>query len=152
VAQAAEEITPFDLWHNRHQIDVALVVRYSKVARLLDDEGAIGVARCGRDVESAKTDLDEEQHVERAQKRALHGEEVTGRDTIGLRAQELRPAATSPRSGAEALSCQQSLDRGRPEAKAELAKLPLDPDVAHRMRWRPPAPTTCPTRGQPGPT
>jgi hypothetical protein len=31
VDQAAEEITPFDLWHDRHRVDVALLVRYSKL-------------------------------------------------------------------------------------------------------------------------
>jgi hypothetical protein len=30
VDQATEEITPLDLWHDRHRLDVALPVRYSK--------------------------------------------------------------------------------------------------------------------------
>jgi hypothetical protein len=30
VHQAAEEITPFDLWHDRHRIDVALLLRYAE--------------------------------------------------------------------------------------------------------------------------
>jgi hypothetical protein len=29
--QAAEEITTFDLWHDRHRLDVALPVRYSQL-------------------------------------------------------------------------------------------------------------------------
>jgi hypothetical protein len=31
VDQAAEEITPPDLWHDRHRLDVALLVRYSQL-------------------------------------------------------------------------------------------------------------------------
>ena len=31
VDQATEEITPFDLWHDRHRVDVALLLRCSKL-------------------------------------------------------------------------------------------------------------------------
>jgi len=31
VEQAAEEITPFDLWHGLHRVDVALLLRYAQL-------------------------------------------------------------------------------------------------------------------------
>jgi hypothetical protein len=47
VDQAAEEITPLDLWHDRHRIDGALLVRYSKRDAAVRSLGVVvtGVAR-----------------------------------------------------------------------------------------------------------
>src|SRR5450759_354478 len=107
----------------------AFVQLEAEVARLLGDEGAVRVGRCGRDVQPAGADLDEEQHVERLQERGLHGEEVAGPDAVGLSMQELAPGRTSPRGRAEAFAGEHPLDRTRPNANAELAQLALNPDT-----------------------
>jgi hypothetical protein len=61
----------------------------------------------------------------------LHGEEVTGEHPLGLRTKELRPGRPVPsRSGAEAVSPQQSPDRRRSHPDAEAPELALDPDAA----------------------
>src|SRR5450756_1016959 len=45
--QAAKEITPPDLWHDLHRIDVALLLRYSKLDPAVRSLGVVvtGVAR-----------------------------------------------------------------------------------------------------------
>ena len=45
--QAAEEITPLDLWHGVHRVDVALLLRCSKVNAAVRSLGVVvtGVAR-----------------------------------------------------------------------------------------------------------
>jgi hypothetical protein len=47
VDQAAEEITPFDLWHDRHRLNVALLLRYSQLDAAVRSLGVVvtGVAR-----------------------------------------------------------------------------------------------------------
>jgi hypothetical protein len=42
VDQATEEITPFDLWHGLHRVDVALLVRYSKRDPTVRSLGVVG--------------------------------------------------------------------------------------------------------------
>jgi hypothetical protein len=56
---------------------------------LLGDESAVWVRRRGRDVDTARADLDEEEHVECLEEYGLDGEEVAGEDALGLGAQEL---------------------------------------------------------------
>jgi hypothetical protein len=82
-------------------------------------------------VNTTGSDLDEEQHEQGAKEDRLHGEEVTGKDPIGLRAKELRPGRSVPsRSGPEPVSPQQSSDRRRSHPDAEAPQLALDPDAA----------------------
>ena len=47
VDQTAEEITTFDLWHDLHRVDVALLVRYSKLDAAVRSLGVVvtGAAR-----------------------------------------------------------------------------------------------------------
>jgi hypothetical protein len=42
VDQAAEEITPLDLWHDRHRLNVALLLRYSKLDAAVRSLGVVG--------------------------------------------------------------------------------------------------------------
>jgi hypothetical protein len=42
VDQAAEEITPLDLWHDLHRLDVALPVRYSQRDPAVRSLGVVG--------------------------------------------------------------------------------------------------------------
>jgi hypothetical protein len=50
-----------------------------EIARLLGDEGGIGIASGHRYVNTAGSHLDEEQHVQGAKESRLHGEEVTSK-------------------------------------------------------------------------
>ena len=45
--QTAEEITTFDLWHDRHRVDVALLLRYAQRDAAVSSLGVVvaGVAR-----------------------------------------------------------------------------------------------------------
>lgn len=60
-----------------------------EVARLLGDEGGVGIASGRRYVNTAGSDLDEEQHVQGAKESRLHGEEIAGEHPISLHAKEL---------------------------------------------------------------
>jgi hypothetical protein len=76
-------------------------------------------------------DLDDEEHVQRAQPRRLHGEEVGRQDTPGLAAQELAPRRARPPCGrAEAMATQQRSDDRRREPHPELGELSLDPQAS----------------------
>jgi hypothetical protein len=102
-----------------------------QVAGLLGDEGGIWVAGRGHHVDPTGPDLDEEQDVERLKERRFHREEVTGQDSLGLSAQELRPGwAASTRCRPEAVSPEQRADCRRPDPDAETAQLPLDPHTS----------------------
>jgi hypothetical protein len=64
----------------------------AEVARLLSHPCGIRVAGRAGDVNSAGSELDEEQHLESLQEGRLDGEEIAGEDAFGLSPQELRPA------------------------------------------------------------
>ena len=104
---------------------------HDEIARLLGHAGGVGVGTDAAQAHAAASHLDEEQHVEPPQRHGFHGEEVAGHDAGRLGTQELRPrrpAALSCRS--EALGAQHVADGGGRHRDAELAQLPLDPQVA----------------------
>src|SRR6266545_3575390 len=104
--------------------------RHRKVSSLLGAEVPVGVASRGGDVEAPAPDLDEEEHVERAQGRGLDGEEVTCPDPVCLSTQELAPARAVPAGcGLEPRGPKDLLHRGRSHTHPQLSALPLDPHV-----------------------
>jgi hypothetical protein len=81
-------------------------------------------------VKAPAPDLDEEEHVERAQGRGLDGKEVARPDPLCLSTQELAPARAVPAGcGLEPRGPKDLLHRGRSHAHPELSALPLDPHV-----------------------
>jgi len=87
---------------------LTLIKRVAEVARLLGDESAVWVRRRGRDVDTARADLDEEEPVECLEEYGLDGEEVAGEDALGL---ERRNSDQLGRPGGER-------DQGRQRAEA----------------------------------
>jgi hypothetical protein len=82
-------------------------------------------------VDPPRADLDEEQHVERSQERRLHGEEVTGNDTLCLSPEELRPSRSVPSgSRSESMTAEQRADARGPDPDPERAELTLDPHAS----------------------
>jgi hypothetical protein len=63
----------------------------AQVARLLGHPGTGRVGRAAGQVDAAASELDEEQHVEAAQRDRFDGEEVAGDHARGLLAEEVPP-------------------------------------------------------------
>src|SRR5450631_4873067 len=85
--------------------------------------------RSGRtDVDPPAPELDERQDVERPEPSGFAREEVAGDDPIRLSPEELGPARSGPsRSRTESGGPDQTPDRCRADADAELVQLTLDP-------------------------
>src|ERR687888_1668082 len=64
----------------------------AEVARLLGHPGTGRVGRAAGQVDAAAFELDEEEHVEAAQREPLGGEEIAGEHGRGLLAEKLPPA------------------------------------------------------------
>jgi hypothetical protein len=93
----------------------------AEVARLLDDPGR-GRVRCAAgEVNLPAAKLDEEEHVEAAQRDRLDREEVTSEHGRGLPAQERAPAQLrSPRRRLEPGRGKQTSDSARRDSETEL--------------------------------
>src|SRR4029453_7641980 len=73
----------------------------AEVARLLGHPSTGGISRAAGEMGAPGFQLNEEEHVEAAQRERLDGEEVAGEHRLRLLAQELPPArARAPRRGA----------------------------------------------------
>ena len=66
----------------------------AELARLLAHPGAGRIRRATGEMDAAAAELDEEQHLETAQRERLDGEEVTGEHARGLLTEEAAPART----------------------------------------------------------
>ena len=79
----------------------------AEVASLLGDPASVGVAGTAGEVDAPCAVLDEEEHIEAAQKDALYGEEVTRDNARGLLVQKLVPARTClSRRGMQSSLCE----------------------------------------------
>jgi hypothetical protein len=82
-------------------------------------------------VDPPACEFDGKQHVEGAQKEALHGEEVTGEDTMRLGSEELRPARPlATRRGAQVVVAQQATDRAGRHFDSQLDELTANAQAA----------------------
>jgi hypothetical protein len=103
----------------------------AKVARLLGypDTGRVG--RSAGQVDAAAFELDEEEHVEAAQRERLDGEEIAGEHARRLLAEEVAPGwARASRRGPETVGKQDAPDRARRYAQAQFQQLAGDPWIA----------------------
>jgi hypothetical protein len=82
------------------------------------------------DVDLASRQFDDEQHVELLERHGVHSEEIRGQHAVGLGAKELRPGGTTPWSGPQARSAQDSSHRRGRYGDPELSELTLDPDAS----------------------
>jgi len=103
---------------------------HQQVARLLGDPRTGGMGGDPDQVHPPPVHLHHEQHVEPGQADRLDGEEVAGKSSRSLRAQELRPTrpAVPPRRRADAVAAQDPAHRRRRHRDAQLADLADDPD------------------------
>src|SRR5215831_12207604 len=96
----------------------------AEIARLLGHPGAARVGRAACQMHAAASELDEEEHVEAAQRERLDGEEIAGEHAGGLLAQELPPARPrTSRSRRKTVGKEDTPDRARRHTEAELAQL-----------------------------
>jgi hypothetical protein len=101
----------------------------AEVARLLKDPGSGRVRRATGKVDTPAAELDEEQHLEAAQRDRLDGEEVAGEE--GRSPRKRWPAdRVTARGGLEPGRGKQPPDGARRDAEAELEQLARDPLVA----------------------
>src|ERR1019366_5407951 len=72
VDQAAEEITPFDLWRDLHRLDVALLLRYAQLDAAVRSLGVV-VAGVAREHMVEMTASEDKSPVEGFMAQCLHG-------------------------------------------------------------------------------
>jgi hypothetical protein len=103
----------------------------AEIARLLGYPVSGGVGCAAGEVHAAALELDEEEHVEAAERERLDGEEIASEHGCGLLAQKLVPAQPrAPRRGRDAVGEQDASNRARRDTRAKLAQLAGDPRVA----------------------
>src|SRR6266536_3879005 len=103
----------------------------AEVARLLEHPVSGRVCRAAGEVDAPAAELDEEEHVEAAQRDRLDGKEVAGDGACGLLANERRPGCSlAAWRRVYASTLKHSPHRARGEAEAELDQLTSDPLIA----------------------
>jgi hypothetical protein len=91
----------------------------------------LGVGSHAAEVNPSGAQFDEEQHIQPLEPDRVDGEEVTGHDPGGLRAQESLPGHGSPsRCRIEPVTLQCRADRGGRDANTKAQQLALDALVA----------------------
>jgi hypothetical protein len=92
---------------------------------------ALRVGGASREVHAARAELQEEEHIKATKPDRLNSEEIARNDRLGVRAQELAPAETSPRAGRRHAGLSQDLrDACRRGSHAHTGELTNDSLVA----------------------